>query len=133
MARPVEAFVSAMETAGLGILGDSLFWGAGADLPEGPGPFVTVLETGGLLPLGTHQEPRAILQPSFQVATRGRDPIATAARADQVSAFALVNTAVAGWFFLWARAMQEAFALPNDANQRVRFVVNFRIAVRRAA
>lgn len=132
--RPIDAYLARLESAGCGIGGTTIFVGADVNLPDGPGPFLTLIETGGIASVGTHQEPTAIRQPYVQATARGDLYDATAALADRTfDALNVSNLQIGDLFFLWIRPVQNPFQLPNDANGRVRLVTNFGSAVRHAA
>lgn len=57
-------------------LGTNLFIGEQAVIPDGDGPFVSLIVTGGVHPLETHNNDK-YPRPSFQLITRGTDYIAT--------------------------------------------------------
>lgn len=132
--RVLDAFVARLEGQGLGVAGTTIFAGSDVDLPPGPTAFLTLVETGGRAPIGTHQEPIAIQQPTIQVTARADLYPAAAALADQViAALSVTNLVIGDLFFLFIRPGQSPVSLPIDAQGRVRLATNFTTAVRRAA
>lgn len=58
--RPTRTFlqelVRALEAASVGVEGVNIFAGSLAVIPAGPGPYLHVRSTGGVAPLGTHND-----------------------------------------------------------------------------
>ena len=122
------------EEANLARFGIDLFTGSKAILPRGPGPFCTLVESGGQPPDGTHNmvDRPAYVQPSVQVMWRGDDYDATRDRA-QASFEVLYRTrnqfVNATW---WVRVLmkQQPFDLGPDDVGRPRIVFNIDVLKR---
>jgi hypothetical protein len=72
--RFLEELVSLLVAAGVGTFGSDIFIGAKARIPDGDGPFLSVLSRGGTTPLRTHNEigPPAYQRPSAQIVARAK-------------------------------------------------------------
>lgn len=76
--RPSDTFLEEITgllvAAGVGVYETNIFNTSAADLPEGVGPFLTIVETGGTSPERTHNDigPPAYPRPSAQVAVHGK-------------------------------------------------------------
>lgn len=101
--------------------------------PTGDGPFLSVVETPGPTPIGTHTDgPTAYRRPSFQVTARAKSYVTARALAyEAYSALTVSNQTLSGVTFLALRPQQEPFELPSDAHGRAR--VAFNVAGRIAA
>lgn len=127
--RPLDAVVARLEAQGLGIAGASIFAGSDVDLPATPGAFLTLAETGGRGPIGTHNA-GSLRQPTFQVTARGDLYPEAAALADQAYLAlgggdqALVNVDLSGVFVLWMHPVTEPLQMPIDAQGRSRLSFN---------
>lgn len=134
MARTLDALVKIAENANVGTGGTSIFAGTDVDFPNGPGPFLSLLETPGKPPVGAHNA-SSLRQPGIQVTARG-DEYPTVAAMLELALLAyggeqaLVNIEVENVFFLTIRPSSEPFTLPNDAQGRVRIAFNLS-AIRR--
>ncbi|HEX6880942.1 MAG TPA: minor capsid protein [Terriglobales bacterium] len=122
----IDAIIQRLVDEGVGVRGTTIFAGTESDLPTADSGFITVLETGGRPPIGTHNEgPTALRQPSFQITARAGKYRVARNLAEQVhTALTFSNLQIGDRFFLYAAPMQEPFSLPNDANGRVRVAVN---------
>lgn len=75
--RPSDTFLEELTqllvTAGVGVFNTNIFNTSAADLPNGDGPFLTLVETGGTSPERTQNDigPPAYPRPSAQVAVHG--------------------------------------------------------------
>ncbi len=127
MANALDAVLTQLSSSGVGVPGSTLFAGTEASLPSTPTGIVSVVETGGGMPIPTHENLTALRQPSFQVVARAQSYRA-ASNLSRLAYEALIlsNTLVDGVFFLLMAPMQEPFSLPNDASGRVRIAFNIR-------
>lgn len=121
--RSIESITLRLEQAGIGVRGVTIFAGTGADIPNA-GTIITVTETGGQRPIGTHNA-GSLRQPAFQVVARSTDYRQAAAKIDQAySALVVNNTMIGDVFWLRIGPIQEPFPLPVDANGRSRLAFN---------
>lgn len=134
MSRPLDAILAHLEAAGIGVAGVTLFAGPDVDMPSGATAILSVAETGGRGPIGTHQEPNALRQPWFQIAARAdlyQDAAALIDRAyDALSGSQLQ---IADLVFLTLRAVNEPAGIGTDANGRPIVSFNLSTVCRRAA
>jgi hypothetical protein len=76
--RPSDTFaeeiVKLLTTAGVGIAATNIFIGSGAAVSPGDGPYLNVVETGGLSPRRTHNSVAtpAYTRPSAQIVARAK-------------------------------------------------------------
>lgn len=127
--RTLQAVIDRLEAQGLGTEGMTIFAGSDVDLPGIPGGFLTLAETGGGVPIGTHNA-GSLRQPTVQVTARA-DVYTDAAALADLAYLALgggdqpiVNLDIGGAFFLWMRPTNEPLQLPIDANGRNRLAFN---------
>lgn len=68
----IEEIVGLFVTAGVGTYGTDIFAGSKANIPSGAGPFLSMIETGGVAPERTQNEigPPAYQRPSAQITVR---------------------------------------------------------------
>ena len=120
--------------ANVAVLGTSLFRGATAVLPPGPGPYLTLTMTGGSGPEGTHNATGmpAYLRPSCQVIARATSyPVAEAmALAAYAALWSVRNQLVNGVFWREILPLQEPFDLGIDDALREQLVFNVSITKR---
>jgi hypothetical protein len=91
-----EEIVSILTAAGVGTYGTNIFIGDVVDIPTGDGPYLSVMETGGLSGLRIHEQTRpAYSRPGAQLIVRATtyDAARTMARAAH-NALAAVSNAV---------------------------------------
>lgn len=67
-----EEIIGLLEAAGVGTFGTDILGGSITDVPEGEGPFLHFIDTGGVTPLRTHNEigPPAYQRPTAQLVAR---------------------------------------------------------------
>lgn len=109
----------------------SIFTGANAAIPTGNGPYVTLIETGGLAPMrGQNNTP--IRRPGVQVTCRAADY--KVARAMAETAYAALdgkfNISLSGTFYVKITARQEPTGMGLDNNKRPIIVFNLDIEKR---
>lgn len=126
--RTLDAIVLRLENLGLGSGGTTIFAGSDVAVPNGPGPFISILETAGRPPLGAHNT-SSLRQPGFQIVGRGDIYPDVGTLVDQAYAAlggvdGLANILLGDVFFLTIRPAGEPFNLPNDAQGRVRIAFN---------
>jgi hypothetical protein len=126
--RTMDAIILRLEQRAIGVGGETIFAGADASLPGGPGPFVTVSETGGRPPIAAHNT-TSLHQPSLQLVARGDLMPDVGTLVDQMHKImggdvGLSNILIGDVFFLYIRPTGEPFQLPNDAQGRVRLAFN---------
>ena len=119
---------------GVGVLGTSIFIGSAAVLPGGDGPYITLLETGGIAPGGfrgeggrtQNQDSIATQHPTVQVVSRAKSY--QAARAKAKAAFDSLdgtwNEILSGTYYLKITARQEPTDTGLDDAGRVRITFN---------
>ncbi len=127
-----EELVALLQSQGVGVYNVSLFLSSKAKQPEGDGPFLTIILTGGTTPERTHNSVAvpAYQRPSAQLVAHATNYSAakTMARAAYNALVGVRNTLVSGG--VWYREinpLQEPFDLGLDGNQRQR--VAFNVAV----
>jgi Bacteriophage minor capsid protein len=110
-----------------GVANSTLFWGVRAVLPDGDGPFVTVVPTGGMSPLKVHNDNGAVRyeRPSAQIVVRAKsfDVAMTRAYACR-EALSFANTEVNGTFYLSMCPAQEPYDIGPDDKGRARAAFN---------
>lgn len=119
-----------LEAGNVGIFGTTIFVGSKASLPSsGVGnPFLTIKESGGAPPLGTHNSTiiPAYLRPSAQIMARGEDAVET--RALIQSAYNLLypirNRLVNGTWYLHILIKGDIMDLSEDEVARPRYAFN---------
>lgn len=122
--RPIDAMVARL-IAATSATTQTVFSSNAAALPAGPGPFLTLVETGGMAPDGTHNGgPLVYRQPAFQVTARGAYPAARALADEAYVALTVTEQVWSGLRFLRVRPLQEPFELAPDDNGRARVVFN---------
>lgn len=120
-----------IEQAGLGVYSIDLFRSSLTIIPSGPGPFITINETGGTAPEGTHNAAvvglPAYVKPSAQIIVRAEDfdVAMTRAWALYLLIFAVQNRMVNGTWWRETRMVQEPFDLLADEKERARVAFNF--------
>lgn len=123
-----------IEAAGLGTFGTSLFFGSKATIPTGDGPFVSLIETGGATPEGTHNSTAkpAYVRPSVQVVARAkkRDDARNRAQALYLLLYPVRDQFVNGTWWRSVTVVQEPFDLGVDDAGRIRFAFNINVVKR---
>jgi len=117
-----------------GIPDTDIFVGAKAALPEGPGPFITIKETPGSPPEGTHNSTDipAYVRPSAQIMARGEEYTAARLLAQQAydALFPIRNQFINGTWWRQVTMKQEPFDLAEDEKGRPRIVFNIDVVKR---
>jgi hypothetical protein len=118
-----DELAARLAAQGVGTVSANIFMGSNARLPElgkspyGDGPFITIIEYGGMSPLYVHNsETPHVSRPTAQIMARGLNYGTT--RAMAVAAFnALVNVKnqmLSGVFYQQIRARQEPTDMGHD-------------------
>jgi len=118
-----------IEQASLGVYSIDLFKGSLANIPDGPGPITSIMETGGTQPEGTHTAAPlpAYVRPSGQIIVRAEDYDVAMARAWELFLLiaAVRNRMVNGTWWREVRMVQDPFDLLADEKERARIAFNF--------
>lgn len=78
-----EELAKLINNAGLGTRNVDVFIGPKANIPTGDGPYITIIDTGGLDPLETHNDD-LYDRMSAQIVTRGKSYTTTRTRAKSI-------------------------------------------------
>lgn len=124
----LDEIATRLVAQGVGTLGTNIFASSAAVIPEGLGPFLTVIETGGSGPTRIQNQSGAATQrPTAQIAVRAKD-YATArlmAKNAYDALDGLFNTTLSGTFYVSITARQEPTDLQGpDGAGRVVVVFN---------
>jgi len=106
----LDEIAAKLVAAGVGALSSNIFLGSGAIIPPGGGPYLTVVETGGMAPLRVHNVPGPHVQrPTAQVMARGASYSATRAmvKAAYDALDGTWNATLSGTFYQKIAARQE--------------------------
>ena len=115
---------------GVGVLNTSIFTGSAANLPEGDGPFLVLIETGGMQGIRVqNQTAMRLRQPMVQIVTVGKSYAATLqmALAAFVSLDGVFNAVLGTTFYQRIVARQEPTDTGLDNVKRSRFSFNVEI------
>lgn len=119
-----EDMVHVLQTGGVGVAGASLFISSQSVPPTGDGPYLTVILTGGVWPVRTHDRGAAIAyeRPGAQLVVRCKQWAAAEAmaRAAYVVLSGIVNVFIGPTRYLEVRLLQEPFDMGPDASGRAR-------------
>lgn len=126
----LDEIAARLVSAGVGVLGTTLFLSSAAKLPAGNGPYITLTETGGPTPgrggrvhneAGTH-----VQSPTAQIAVRAKSYVEarTKAKAAYQALDGTWNTTIAGVFYQQITARQEPTDVGLDESGRVVVVFN---------
>ena len=123
---------------GIGVLtpaaSRTIFRGTLVKIPTGPGPYISLRDTGGSGPDKIQNKRSSNIEyPAAQINVRAADPDAAYAKAKQIfnTVMQVRNETVNGNFYLNMRPLQEpADSGLDDTDQRVQFVFNV-IAMKR--
>ena len=135
----LDDMVTLLETASLGTRGTSIFWGSGVRVPDGDGPYLSLIETGGLSPIVMHvsEQTPGYRRPSAQITARASDW--TVARAKIEEVYQLFtnprkqNVFINSVWYVSIDVVQDPFDLPPDDRGRVRCAFNINAVKRPAA
>lgn len=118
---------------GVGTFGSNIILGSKGVIPDGDGPILSILETGGTAPLRVHNEAGAHVQrPSAQILVRGKNYSATRTMAKNayVALDGVFNATLSGTFYQHILAMQEPTDIGLDAKGRV--MISFNVEAEKA-
>ena len=130
-----EDLIYLFERGNIGVYGRTLFKGSKARIPAGPGPFTSVIETGGSKAEGTHNDgPQAYIHPSAQLVFRAEEyDVARAKARDAYSLLSgVMNQFVNGTWWRDVTIVQEPFDLQEDEVGRARVVFNIDVTMRQS-
>ena len=120
-----------------GIPTASIFVSSKAVIPVGAGPYISVTETGGSGPEGTHNSTvlPAYVRPNAQILVRATSYPTARTTADTAwnALFAVKNQLVNGVFWRQVIMLQEPFDFGVDANGRATVVFNIAVTKRKNA
>lgn len=106
----LDEIAAKLVSAGVGVIGSSIFLGTRADIPPGNGPYLSLVETGGFGPTRIHNEDAASTQqPTAQIMVRARTYLTARAmsKAAYLALDGTFNTTLSGTFYLRIAARQE--------------------------
>lgn len=130
----VDDLITILEEANVGTRAVSIFVGAKASLPDGPGPFITIIQTGGAPPVGTHNMTTlpAYVRPSAQIMARGEDAeaVENMAQAAYNALFPIRNRFVNGTWYVQITMKQSLMDLGEDDPARSRIAFNIDVEKR---
>lgn len=124
----IDEIEAKLVAASVGVHGSSIFLGSKAVIPTGDGPYMTLVETGGIAPTRIHNIPGASTQrPTAQIVVRAK--AANVARAMAKAAYLALdgtfNTVIAGTFYQSITARQEPRDLgPEEGTGRAMYAFN---------
>jgi hypothetical protein len=125
----MDAFVLHLQNNGIGVGGETIFYGSDVHLPGMEVPrFITLAAAGGPGPVGAHNA-KSMRRPTVQLTARS-DEVALAYELCEMAFVAfggeekIANITIGDVFFLWIRPANEILQLPNDALNRVRYSFN---------
>lgn len=134
----IDDLVVLLVSAGVGVYGTNIFASSKSQVPDGDGPFLSVKETGGTSPDGTHNAVAFGLpgyqQPGAQLLARALT--STAARAMADAAYAAVvrvgqrSQLVNGVWWKSVQVRQEPADFGLDDKERQCFVFNISVIKR---
>ncbi len=126
----LDEICARLVSAGVGVLGTTLFKSSAAKLPAGAGPYITVTETGGIAPgprNRVHNEAQMHVQsPGAQIAVRAMSYVEARAKAVQAlnALDGTWNTTLSGVFYQQITARQQPTDIGLDEAGRVVVVFN---------
>lgn len=112
---------------GVGVIGTNIFYGSTAIIPTGPGPYLTLNETGGIAPVRVQNKVTpTILRPTVQIIVRATTY--QAARTMVQNAYnaldGVFNSTLSSIYYLSMMARQEPTDMGLDQSGRVQLVFN---------
>jgi hypothetical protein len=135
----VDDIVTILTAAGVGTFNMNIFESSKASIPPGPGPYLTISETGGSGPEGTHNAASAgfpaYVRPNAQILVRGVSYSAARMMADNAysALFPIRNQYINGVFWRQIVCLQEPFDFGLDDLTRPTIVFNIACTKRRDA
>lgn len=124
----MEDVGSLMVANNFGTVGTSIFYSTRAKIPSGAGPYVSLIETGGLIAERVHNRPDrpAYTHPGLQIIVRAMDYIVARNRAMQVRNLlaSVKNEMVDGTWYIEMDVQQEPFDGGSDELGRPKVIFN---------
>lgn len=122
----LDELIDVLKTAG--VVTNNVFASTKAQIPTGAGPYLSIVETGGLVSERVHDEPanQGYDRPTAQIVARAEryDVARTLARNAYQTLRNVRNREILGTWYLWIREMQPPFDLGLDENGRARVAFN---------
>lgn len=112
----LEEIAARLQAQGVGTVNVNIFASSKAQIPAGPGPYLTLTDTGGSAPTRRqNQSASATQRPTAQILGRGQSYTSTIAmvRAAYVALDGIFNQLLSGTFYVSVMARQE----PTDLGQ----------------
>ena len=123
----LEDVASLISGAGVAALNTTMFLSTAASIPAGAGPYLLIVETGGLEPERLHNfaEP-AYERPGAQITVRASSYVSARnmARLAFDAVDGVYNTTINGTWYREIVALQRPFDIGPDDTKRVRVVFN---------
>jgi hypothetical protein len=132
----LDNIVSILVDAGVGIDGTNIFRGSKAQIPSSVGPYLTITDTGGSGPEGTHNAIGlpAYVRPNISITVRAQSTSAARTMVrDAYAALVAVGQRSQKIQGVWYRSivpLQEPFDSGADGAGRITYTVNFAIVKR---
>jgi len=130
----LDELISVFVNAGVGTFPGNIFASSKAQLPNTDGPFLTLSETSGSGPEGTHNSTQlpAYVRPNAQIVARAKSyPVArNMAEAAFAAVYPVRNQLVAGVWWRQVVCLQNPFDLGSDDVGRVQVVFNIQVTRR---
>lgn len=123
----LDEIAARLVAQGVGTTGSNIFLGSKAVIPTGAGPYLSLIETGGLSPTRVHNIAGAsTTRPTVQVLVRATSyPAARSmAKAAYDALDGVWNTTLSGTFYQKITARQEPTDIGLDGSGRVMVVFN---------
>lgn len=126
----VEDIAKLLTDAGVGVLGTNIFFSTRASIPTGTGPYISLIETGGLPPLRVQNRRTrpAYQRPAAQIITRATNYVIARDKALSVYniVFAVRNRKVNNIWYQEMICLQEPFDAGTDDANRAKIIFNVR-------
>ena len=123
----LDDIAAQLVASSVGVLGTNIFLSSASVIPTGPGPYLTVSETGGLAPtrVANYRAPNT-QRPTAQILVRslGEQPARTMIKNAYFALDGIFNTTVNGVFYLSMTARQEPTDMGLDGSGRFQIVFN---------
>ena len=123
----LDELAARLVAQGVGVLGSNITLGSKGIIPEGDGPYISLIETGGTEPTRVHNEASAHTQrPTAQVLVRAKSysVARTKAKAAYAALDGVFNTTLSGTYYQSLVARQEPTDIGLDAEARPMIVFN---------
>jgi hypothetical protein len=123
----LDEIAAHLAAQGVGVVSSNIINGSRGVIPTGNGPYLSLIETGGVAPGRIHNEKPAHTQrPSAQVLVRAKSYIAarTMAKNAYLALDGVFNTSLSGVFYQSITARQEPTDVGLDERERVMIAFN---------